>query len=69
MAGIGLTPCGAMVAEDIRDLQSWARHARRALGGRLMLGLVLLGDQRRQAIQRAHDVTDGFGSDARVLRR
>jgi hypothetical protein len=29
MAGMGLTPCCAMAAEDIRNLQSRARHARR----------------------------------------
>src|SRR5207245_1665301 len=28
MAGIGLTPCRTMVAEDIRDLQRRARHGR-----------------------------------------
>ena len=37
MAGIGLAPCRSMAAEDIRDLQAWTRHARRALGGRLVL--------------------------------
>jgi hypothetical protein len=26
MAGMGLTPCWAMAAEDIRNLQSRARH-------------------------------------------
>ena len=35
MAGIGLTPRRSMAAEDIRDLQRRARHARRASGGRL----------------------------------
>ena len=30
MAGIGLTPCRTTVAENIRNLQSRARHARRA---------------------------------------
>jgi hypothetical protein len=29
MACIGLTPCTAMAAEDIRNLQDRARHARR----------------------------------------
>ena len=29
MAGMGLTPCPAMAAEDIRNLQNRARHARR----------------------------------------
>jgi hypothetical protein len=26
MAGIGRTPCGPVVAEDIRDLQRWSSH-------------------------------------------
>jgi hypothetical protein len=30
MAGIGLPPRRSMAAEDIRDLQRRARHARRA---------------------------------------
>ena len=54
MAGIGFTPRRSMTAEDIRDLQCRAQQARRALGGRLVLGLVfglvLLGDQRSEAI-------------------
>src|ERR1700736_5611914 len=29
MAGIGSAPCRSMIAEDIRDLQCWTRHARR----------------------------------------
>ena len=29
MAGIGFAPCRTTVAEDIRNLQGWARHARR----------------------------------------
>jgi len=29
MAGMGLAPCRTTVAEDIRNLQSRARHARR----------------------------------------
>jgi hypothetical protein len=73
MAGIGFAPCQAMAAEDIRDLQSRTRHARRALGGRRVLGrvlwLVLLGHQRSEAIQRAHDLADRVGGDVRVKRR
>jgi hypothetical protein len=34
MAGIGFAPCRAMAAEDIRTLQSRARHACRASAGR-----------------------------------
>src|SRR5258708_8109753 len=36
MAGIGLAPCRSMAAEDIRNLQLWPCHPRRALGGRLV---------------------------------
>jgi len=65
MAGIGSAPCRTMAAEDIRDLQSRARHARRALGRRL----VCLGAQRREVIQRAYDLADGIGGDAGIERR
>ena len=58
MAGIGLTPSGPVVAENVRDLQRWARHARCTLGGRLVLGFTLLGHQRCETIQRAHDLAD-----------
>jgi hypothetical protein len=77
MAGIGLAPCLAMAAEDIRNLQPWTCQKRRALGGRLGLGLllglvldlVLLGPQRSEAVERAHDLTDSVGGDAGVQRR
>jgi hypothetical protein len=36
VAGVGPTPSRAMAAEDIRDLQCWTRHERRALRGRLL---------------------------------
>ena len=43
MAGIGVAPCRTMAAEDIRDLQSWARHERRAsAGGRLSLSFTAM---------------------------
>jgi hypothetical protein len=42
MAGVGLAPRPAMAAEDIRNLQLWKCQERRALGGRLGLGLLLL---------------------------
>ena len=64
MAGIGSAPCRSMAAEDIRDLQSWARHARRALGGRLRLL-----ELERDMLQRAHDLADRLGGDTSIERR
>src|SRR5215831_3239071 len=76
MAGVGLAPRRSMAAEDIRNLQPWTCQQRRALGGRLGLGLlldlvldlVLLGPQWREAVERAHDLADRFGGNARVER-
>jgi hypothetical protein len=53
-----------MIAEDIRDLQCRTWHASRALSGRLG-PLDLAGDM----LQRAHDLPDRLGGDARVERR
>src|SRR5215467_13813489 len=64
MAGIGLTPCRSMAAEDIRDLQSRARHPRRALAGRPDL-LELQCDM----LQRAHQMLDRPGGHPRIERR
>src|SRR5258708_1151782 len=58
MAGVGLTPGRSMAAENIRDLQNRARHARRALGG--WLGAPEL---ERDMLERAHDLTDRLGGD------
>ena len=81
MAGIGLTPCRSVGAENIRDLQLWTCQERRALRGRLALGLLLgllfyllldlvrVGPQRREAVERAHDLADRVGGDPRVERR
>ena len=64
MAGIGLTPCRSMIAENIRDLQRRARHLRRALSGRPRL-TELAGDM----LQRAHHFADGLGRNSGVKRR
>ena len=75
MAGIGRTPCRAMVAEYIRDLQRWARHECRVSSRRFSLGfvlivrLVLLGHPQSEAIQRAPDLTEDGGGDLGVERR
>src|SRR5215469_8806699 len=80
MAGIGLAPCLAMAAEDIRNLQPWTCQQRRALGGRLavrvvvsillgrVFGLVLLGPQWLEAVERAHDLADRVCGNVRVER-
>lgn len=65
MAGVGLTPGRSMAAENIRDLQRRAGHARRALGGRF--GALLELD--RDVIKRAHDLADGLGGDPGIERR
>jgi hypothetical protein len=71
VAGIGPAPRRAVAAKDVRDLQRWTRHASRALSGRFTFGfgLILLGHQRREAVERAHYLVDGVGGDAGVKRR
>jgi hypothetical protein len=63
MAGVGITPGGSVVAEDIRDLKSRAAHACRALRRRLTPA------QRCEPIERAGDGTDGGCGDAGIQRR
>ena len=44
MATVGLAPSGAVVAEDVRDLQSWSSHNRRryCTGGSSVCGFARL---------------------------
>ena len=44
MGAIGLTPSKAVIAEDVRDLQSWSSHGRRCYGagGCLLSGFARL---------------------------
>src|SRR6516225_9915032 len=37
MGAIGLTPSRAVIAEDVRDLQSWSSHGRRCYGAGLLI--------------------------------
>ena len=78
MAGIGLTPCRSMAAEDIRDLQRRTGHRRGRLRRRLvvlayieLLARVLLGllARQRQQVEGALDARDHAGGDAGVARR
>src|SRR5207245_5146054 len=65
VTAVGMTPRGTMVAEDVRDLQRWTGHVGR-LRGRLGL---LLRYQRREPVERAHDLADDVGGDVGVARR
>jgi hypothetical protein len=62
MPAIGVTPSGTVVAEDIRNLQSWAEHERRVLLRRLVL-LALLD----QLIEWTDNLGDQVGGHARVV--
>jgi hypothetical protein len=37
MTGVSFAPRRSVIAEDICDLERWARHVRRASGGRFSL--------------------------------
>jgi hypothetical protein len=72
MAGVGLTPSRAMVAEDIRDLQDNALHEKWVSGGRFGLGGVSrwdFGQVQTEPLQRTRHVSDRVDGDARVKRR
>jgi hypothetical protein len=64
VTAVGMTPRGPVVAEDVRDLQSWTGHV-----GPLGWRLVLLRHQWREPVQRAHDLTDDVGGHLGVARR
>src|SRR6185369_4454831 len=63
MAGMDLTPCRTMAAEDIRNLQSRTRHCCASVGRPDRLEL------ERDMFQRAHDPADRLGGDAGIERR
>ncbi len=61
VAPVGVTPAKAVIAEDIRDLQSRTRHACRRLQR-----AALLTAERRQLIERAQHITQHFAGDVGV---
>lgn len=63
MTGIGGTPRGAMVAEEICNLQRGTGH-----DGRLLGRSVFVPDG-RQTIERAHHLADNIGGDLGIARR
>jgi len=60
MAAIGVTPRRPMVAEDVRDLQGWPGHGRRALRRRRLI--LCQG----QTVERAGDGSQQVGGDLGV---
>jgi len=69
MTGIGNTPGGAMVAEDIRDLQPWTGHRCGRLCQLWCFDLRPLPRRRRQEIERALDLGDHPGGDPCIAGR
>ncbi len=64
MAAVGATPSGPVIAEDVRDLQSWTGHGWRRLRRR-----VLAPNEWGELIERAHHLTQHFAGDVRITRR
>ena len=64
VTAVGMTPRGPVVAEDVRDLQSWTGHVD-PLRCRLV---VFLRHQWREPVQRALDLTDDAGGHLGVAR-
>src|ERR1700674_5904657 len=70
VSGVGSAPRRPVVAEDIRDLQLWARHDRGWLRRRLVLPAFLgLLVRLRQQVERALDAGDHPGGNTGVARR
>src|SRR5271166_5113927 len=69
MAAVGLAPSGTVVAEDVRDLQSWSNQT--ALLRRRLLSVSLCAPvvPRAQARERALDLGDYSGRHAGVASR
>ena len=61
---VGVTPNGAVIAEDIRDLQTGTGHSRRRLQRR-----ALAWPKRRKQIERARHIAQDLACDACVARR
>ena len=63
MTAIGVTPSGAVVAEDIRDLQGWATHEGPALCRGLLRRPLL---RQRQVLERASHRAQHVGGDVGI---
>ena len=61
MAAHGTTPCGTVIAENLRDLQRWTAHVYRGLLRRL-----LPGGERRELIEWAQHIAQNLARDVGV---
>jgi hypothetical protein len=68
MGAVGLKPSRAVIAEDVRDLQSWSNHGRWALWCRRLLTVPLRTPAARcvQILERALDLGNQSDCDATV---
>ena len=64
-AAVGMAPRGPVAAEDVRDLQSWPGHA----GPLRRWSDYSLWYERREPVQRAHDLANEVGGHLGVARR
>ena len=62
MAVVGAPPSEAMIAEDVRDLQSWTGHGR-------LRRRVFAPNEWGELIERAHHLTQHFAGDVGIARR
>src|SRR5215471_1915070 len=71
MAAVGLTPSRTVIAEDIRDLQSWSNHRPAALRRRRLPAVSPRTPAPRgaEALQRALDLGNQSGCHAAVAGR
>ena len=58
VTAVGMTPCGPVAAQDVRDLQSWPGHVGRLCRRRL--------PRQRQPLQRAHHRAQHVGGDVSI---
>src|ERR1039458_8655381 len=69
MPAVGLTPGSAVIAEDVRDLESWSSHGRRLWRRRLLpISPRRPAARRAQGIEWAFDRSEEHTSELQSLR-
>jgi len=61
MTAVGVTPCGPVVAEDVRDLQSWPGQGNRVLRRSAL-------PRQGQMVERTGDRSQQIGGDLGIAR-